>query len=142
MANDLRAFMANNIEKDELTEIVVTKRIKVKGEPVKWKIRTLTSFEDERIRKECTRKVPVQGKRNQRVPETDINEYIGKMVAACVVYPDLNDAELQNSYGVMSASDLLKTMLKPGEYSELTTKVQEINGFDVTMEELVDEAKN
>ncbi|MHB8064466.1 MAG: phage tail assembly chaperone [Ruminiclostridium sp.] len=33
-------------------------------------------------------------------------------------------------------------MLKPGEYADFLSKIQEVNGFDVTMEELVEEAKN
>ena len=60
----------------------------------------------------------------------------------CVVYPDLTDAELQNSYGVMGDDNLLKKMLKSGEYAALLNKVQEINGFDITTQDLVDEAKN
>ena len=42
----------------------------------------------------------------------------------------------------MGADALLKTMLKPGEYQDLLKKVQEINGFDTGMDELVEEAKN
>lgn len=144
MAADLRAFMASNVEPDKEIEVEVSKRFKDKdGNIIPWKLRAINSKEDERIRKECTRKVPTGGsKRKQRVPETDINEYLGKMVAACVVYPNLNDQELQDSYAVMGAGELLKTMLRPGEYAELTSKVQEINGFDVSMEEMVEDAKN
>jgi hypothetical protein len=58
------------------------------------------------------------------------------------VFPNLNDAELQDSYGVKSADELLKKMLLPGEYSEYKAKVMEVNGYDMSMEELVDEAKN
>ena len=64
------------------------------------------------------------------------------MCAACTVYPNLNDAELQDSYGVKSADALLKKMLMPGEYTEYKNRVMEINGYDMSMEELVDEAKN
>jgi len=42
---------------------------------------------------------------------------------------NLDDIELQNSYGVMGADALLKTMLTPGEYPEYMEKVQEVNGF-------------
>ena len=42
----------------------------------------------------------------------------------------------------MGADKLLKTMLKPGEYQDLLKKIQEINGFDESMEDLVEEAKN
>jgi hypothetical protein len=141
--SDLRAFMAGNVEADEVVEYAVSKRfVDKEGNPIKWQLKPINSKEDERIRKECTRKVPVPGKRNQRMPETDLNEYLGKMTAACIIFPNLNDKELQDSYSVMGAGDLLKTMLKPGEYTELTSKIQEINGFDISMEEKVEEAKN
>jgi hypothetical protein len=54
----------------------------------------------------------------------------------------LNDTELQDSYGVKGADALLKKMLKAGEYTEYKAKVMEVNGYDMSMEELVDEAKN
>ncbi len=63
-------------------------------------------------------------------------------MTACVVYPDLKNAELQNAYDVMNAEDLLKEMLTMGEYMNLLRFVQEINGFHKTIEELLDEAKN
>ena len=68
--------------------------------------------------------------------------YLGKMAAACTVYPDLTDAELQNSYGVMGEDALLKEILNIGEYNNYLSKVQEVNGFDTSMDELVEEAKN
>ena len=61
---------------------------------------------------------------------------------ACTVFPNLNDKELQDSYKVMGADALLKTMLTPGEYAEYLTKIQEVCGFDTTMQDEVDEAKN
>jgi hypothetical protein len=64
------------------------------------------------------------------------------MTAASVAYPNLNDAELQNSYGVMGAEALLEAMLTAGEYITLSGKVAEINGFNESVEELVEEAKN
>lgn len=68
--------------------------------------------------------------------------YLGKLAVACTVFPNLNDKELQDSYKVMGADALLKTMLTPGEYAEYLTKIQEVCGFDTTMQDEVDEAKN
>jgi hypothetical protein len=64
------------------------------------------------------------------------------MSATAVVYPDLKNAELQKSYGVMGEERLLKAMLSAGEYVQLSGKIAEINGFDNDVNELVDEAKN
>lgn len=141
--NNLSAFLKQNALENENVKFVASKRfVDESGEPVEWEICGITSEEDEDIRKACTRKVQVPGKKGQFTPETDYNAYLGKLAARCTVYPNLNNAELQNSYGCMGADSLLKTMLKPGEYAEYLAKIQEVNGFDVTMEELVDEAKN
>ena len=66
----------------------------------------------------------------------------GRLAVACIVYPNLSDAELQNSYHVKCAEDLLKTMLTPGEYVDCVAKVQEICGFDTLLDDEVEAAKN
>lgn len=76
------------------------------------------------------------------MPELDISEYLARVAVRCTLYPDLHNEELQQSYGVMGAQALLRMMLKPGEYTDYTAKVQEANGFDVSFEEKVEEAKN
>lgn len=139
----LSAFFAQNALQVENIKYVASKRfLDEKKKPMKWEIKSITSQEDEELRKQCTKRVPVSSKRNQFTMETDYNLYLGKLAAKCTVYPNLNDAELQNSYGVMGADTLLKTMLTAGEYSDYLTKIQEINGFDTTFEDMVDEAKN
>ena len=139
----LSAFFAQNALQVENIKYVVSKRfLNEKKKPIEWEIKAITSQEDELLRKECTKRVPIPGKRNQFTLETDGNLYLGKLASKCTVYPNLNDAELQNSYGVMGADALLKAMLTAGEYTDYLTKIQEINGFDVSFNELVDEAKN
>ena len=65
------------------------------------------------------------------------------MNCAAVVEPDLHNAELQDSYGVMSAEALIVEMVdNPEEFGELATFVQEYSGIDETLQEKVDEAKN
>ena len=140
--SDFSIFMAGNAVKDEVVKYAASKRFVKNGTPVEWEIKAIDSDLDEALRKECTKKVPIAGKRGQYTQETDTDKYIAKMCVACTVYPNLNDAELQDSYGVKDGVALLKKMLKPGEYTEYKAKVMEVNGYDMSMEELVDEAKN
>ena len=63
------------------------------------------------------------------------------MAAACTVFPDLTNAELQDSWGVTKPEDLVGTMLIGGEFDDYITEVFEVNGFK-DEPELVDEAKN
>jgi len=141
--SNLSYFLAENIEKEEVVQYVATKRIKDENKnPIEWELGCITSAEDQEIRKKCTRKVQVPRKKNMFVPETDFDAYLVKLAVRCVKYPELNNAELQNSYKVMGEESLLQTMLKGGEYQDLLKKIQEINGFDTGMDELVEEAKN
>ncbi len=139
---NLSAFLAQNAMKVENIKHVASKRFTNEAGAIPWEISCITSTEDEALRKSCTKRVPVVGKRGQHTQETDYNLYLGRLAAMCTIHPNLDDAELQNSYGVMGADALLKTMLTPGEYADYLTKVQEVNGFEVSFEEKVEEAKN
>lgn len=139
--SNLSCFLAGNVEKRENKKVIISDRFKDKGQPVEWEIRSISAEEDELLRKACTKKVQVVGKKNQFTSEFDANGYLSKLAAKAVVYPDLNNAELQNSYGVMGAEQLIKAMLYKDEFDKLTeylvesTQTEDIN-------ELVDEAKN
>lgn len=141
--SNLTAFLSQNAIKVENVKYVASKRfVNEDGKPLEWEIASITSEEDELLRKSCTKRVPVPGKRNMYAPETDFNAYITKQAVKCTLFPNLNDVELQNSYGVMGGEALLKVMLTPGEYADYVSKVQEVNGFDIPLEDAVEEAKN
>lgn len=140
--SNLSAFLAQNKVKSDNVKFVVSKNFVDNGKPIEWELRVLNADEDEAIRRESTRKVAVPGRKGAYTSEMDANTYLSKMTAACVVYPNLNDKELQDSYKVMGAEQLLKAMLNAGEYVALSGKIAEINGFNESTEELVEEAKN
>ncbi len=140
---DLSSFLAQNAIKVDNVKYAASKRfLDADGKPMEWEIGCVTSTEDEALRKDSTKRVQIPGKKYQYTSETDYNEYLGKLAVKCTIFPNLNDAELQNSYGVMGAETLLKIMLTPGEYADYLAKIQEINGFDRETEEVVEEAKN
>lgn len=121
---DLTVFL--NPIKEENKRVVASKRfVGADGKPVEWEIKTISAEEDEALRKSCTRKVQVPGKKGQFSQEIDANKYLGLLAVSCTVYPNLNDAELQNGYGVMGADSLLKKMLHSGEYTAFLAEVQE-----------------
>lgn len=139
----LKAFLKQSAILPENKKIVVSKRfVGDSGKPIEWEVRAITSAEDEKIRTACTKREPIPGKRNQYTEKTDQAAYIRSLAAACTVFPNLNDKELQDSYGVMSAEQLIGEMLLPGEFAEYINRIGELTGFDVTMEERVEEAKN
>lgn len=137
------AFMKRNKIKKPNTKFVATKSlVDENGKPLEWEIKALTTREAEKIREACTIEIPVKGKPGMYRPKLNTDLYTTKMVAAAIVYPDLYNAELQNSYGVATPEDLIKEMVdNPAEYMDMVNFVQNYNGFE-TMQEKVDEAKN
>lgn len=118
-----------------------TQEVTLKRFPSPFVIKSITEEENDVLKKQFT--VKVRAKNGARVPDMDTGKYMTALVLACVVEPDLKNADLQAFYGTTgSAGDTLKKMLKPGEYTNIFQKIQEINGFDDDeMEDLKDEAK-
>lgn len=139
----LNAFLAQNVKKVENTFFPASKRITDEnGKPVDWEICCITAKENKDIRKTCFHSVPAPGgKKGQFTQEFDAGAYTAKIAARCTVFPNLNDTELQNSWGVMGAEALLTAMLTPGEFESYAEKVLEVNGFD-DEGDLVENAKN
>lgn len=133
----------NQIQKENTTFPATKSLLDEDGKPLLWSIKPLSTKENDSIRDDCTKDVQVTGKPNMYRPKLNASRYIASMICASVVEPNLNDKELQDSYGVMSPIDLLKEMIKdPGEYGDLTEFVQNFNGFTTTMDEKVEEIKN
>lgn len=107
------AFYRENRRDREEREVLLTERMTADGEQLLWRIRPMTQRENAEIWKRC-------GEKEKR--------YEGMILAESVVFPDLKDAELQNSYGVMGAERLLERMLTAGEYDRLRQAVEAING--------------
>lgn len=142
MSRDLSAFLSQNVKRVENTLYPATNRIvDENGKPIPWEICCITATENARIRKGCMTTVAVAGKKGQYTQEFNSQLYLARLCVRTTVYPDLQDKELQDSYGVMSAEELISTMLTPGEFEDYATAVMKANGFDGE-ENLVEEAKN
>lgn len=115
MAKNLTAFLAQNAKKiDNVTFIASDRFIDPDtGEAMPWEICCITAAENAGLRKACMRTVPVPGRKGQFTQDFDANAYLAKVAVRCTVFPNLNDAELQQSYGVMGAEQLITTMLTP-----------------------------
>lgn len=111
------------------------------GAPVLWELRPVKTTENEQIREACTHDTS-DGRGGMR-RKVDMAVYMAKLAAAAVVYPNLHDAALQDSYGVKTPEALLHEMLdNAGEYADLLEKVSAISGFDRDFRAEVEEAKN
>ncbi len=143
MSNFNRFMKANKVVRANTTYAATKSLTDEEGNPLLWTIKPLTTTENENIRESCMMDVPVTGKPNMFRPKLDTSKYIAKMVAASIAEPNLYDKELQDSYGVMTPEDLLKEMVDdPGEFNDLVAFVQDFNGFNTTLSDKVEEAKN
>ena len=85
--------------------------------------------------------VPVAGQRGMFTRELDNVKYSSMLLAASVVYPDLNDAELQDSYGVKTPEALINRMLYTREATTLAQEIANLSNFE-NLADSVTEAKN
>lgn len=144
MSRSLSSFMAGEVAPVQNVLYPASERFinKETGKAEEWEIRRISAKENGVIRKSCMRTVPAPGgRKGQYTQDFDAGLYQAKMAVACTVWPDLNDAALQDSHKVMGAENLITVMLSPGEFEDYSTKVLEVNDFN-NKDELVDEAKN
>ena len=138
---DLKFFLKQNTIPVENQEVEVSKRFKDDaGNTVKFEIKSISNEMDDALRKQNTRQV--KKAKGVVVPELDQQKYFVDLVLKSLVYPDLDDKELQDSWGVMDSRELINALLLPGEYTALLQEVQKINGWDLNVEDIKDEVKN
>lgn len=142
MAKSLSAFLSQNAKKVENKKLVVSDRFvdPETGAPMEWEFKAISSGENQKLRKKCTINVPI-GNKGQYIPQVDIYTYQLKLAVTCTEFPNLNSAELQESYGVMDAESLLGEMLLGPELDDYIAAITKHSGYQLESE-LIDEAKN
>ena len=121
-------FMKKNQNKEvKEVEFAATKTLcDETGKPLSWKFRKMSSKEFFALQDSGMKR------------ESDIAK---EMVCRCCVYPSLRNKELQDSYGVKRAEDLLTEMIPDSdEMSALLIFVTKLNDFG-SLDKEVDEAK-
>lgn len=135
--SSLKAFL--NPIKIENKEVIVSERFQEDGKPTPFIIRPVTQEENEELLRKH-RKTVKKGKEEREV--FDQIGYSHELAACAVVFPDLNDTELQRAYGVLGATKLLKKMLLIGEFATLAEEIRNLSGLDEDINDDIDEAKN
>lgn len=139
--SNLNLFMKKNKKLRKNEKYAATKDlVNEKGEPLEWEIRPMTTKENDKLRDSCTKEIPAG--RGRFRPKLDAGMYGRKLIASSVVNPDLHNKDLQDSYGVTNAVDLVVEIVdNPGEFADFQAFITEFNGFDNDFEEEVEEAK-
>ena len=134
----LNGFFKSNAKSLPDVKVVVSERFTDQdGTPIEWVLHPISTKRVEEITKRNTKTTIKNGKKESVVNEENLN---AELLEAVVLYPSLNDAELQDSYGVSSANELLSVMLYPGETQVLTNALQEVMAG--TKANDIDELKN
>lgn len=133
----LSAFL-HPAKAQEEKEIIISKRFQDEnGNPVPFKIRSLTQAENDAIASKSRRTRKVSGQMQEYL---DPVENSRRIVVAATLEPDFSDRELCEAYGTMDPLEVPGRMLKSGEYSKLLSAIMDLSGFDLNSVE--DEAKN
>lgn len=133
MASKLSAFLKQNKKAVEEFDF----KLDSFDEPIRMRI--ISGRENEQIQKRSM----VTIKRGRRTTqELDSNAYTRNLVIKSIVVPDLENIELQESYGVAGATELYHEMFNFAEQTLLAEKIMVESGLDQTIEDDVEEAKN
>lgn len=137
MTENLNVFFKENNTKIENVEYIVSNRFKDnKGNPIKWKIKILSTSEMNNLREHYTTQKLTKG---ILVPTIDNNNYMKAFITKCIVYPNLNDKALQDSYNVYEPYELLEEMLTVGEFNNLVGYITDLHDYNA--QEVVDDIK-
>ena len=127
----LSSFLKTNVKDSERTkDVYVSDRF---SEPITIKL--LSPKELSRCQEKA---VTIRNKQ----PHFDSNVYSMELIKASIIEPDLKNAELQDSYEVMSEEELLNEMFTGAEFVKITTIVNEFNSLDESINDKIKEAKN
>lgn len=129
-----QAFLKGNVKEVENAKLKLDRF----DEPLE--IRPLSSGEADRINELCFVNKTGKGGKQERV--FDIVKYNREICVASLVYPDLNDSELQESYEVRGADNLYSRLFLLGEANQILEKVTEISGIGKSIDDDIEEAKN
>ncbi len=89
------------------------------GKPLLWTLVPITNKEYKDIFAKCCEEILV-GEDNKPINRLNESKFRSSLICASVVEPNLNDSELQKSYGVNSPDELVKEMVSNCyEYAEL-----------------------
>ena len=142
MSDFTRIMKHNNAVKENTTYAAPESLTDEKGKPLEWEIKPITTKENDAIIDDCTYEVPITGKPGMYRTKMNQTKYRAKLICASVVYPDLNNKALQDSYGVMDSVELIREMISDaGEYNKFFEFINEYNEF-TSLQEDVDTAKN
>ncbi|MEF9952197.1 MAG: hypothetical protein RR782_02675 [Clostridium sp.] len=138
MTTNFKDFMM-----DSFTEVEIVEKEVMMGRRIKnLKLKPLTANEADKVRKKCTTTKSIRGMKETSLDHDKLNMM---MITETIVEPNFKDAEFQKAWGVIGELNLLaaiKEKMLDSEYTDLVMLIEEVNGYNKSIEELKDIAKN
>lgn len=129
----LSAFFKQN-KKQEVAHLV-----KLDSFDTDIRLRIISGAENKRIQKESMTERTVKRRVTKEMDATLYNE---KLAIASIEFPNLNDKDLQESYGAHGASELYNAMFNWAEQALIVEAILDISGFNQDINAKINEAKN
>lgn len=138
---DLSYFLPSKAKEVEIVEAVVSKRFTDnEGNLIPFKFKPITTERIDQLEKLNTRKTQFKGRQRETV---DHQRFLEMMAIESTVYPDFRSEELRQAYKTEDPVEVAKKILHVGgEYMNWIDQTNKINGFDDSIEELEEMAKN
>lgn len=129
----LQEFLNKGKSVKEITKkIVIGDRFKDEnGKDMAFTIKTLTSEQLDRYREKA------RGENG-----FNSHEFNAKVVIEGCKYPNFKDAGSINERNCLTAEQYLADVLLPGEIDIISLEIQKLCGYNVSVNELIEEAKN
>lgn len=129
----IKSFLKKNKKKTENI------KLKLESFDEHIELRIISGREYDAIQDKCYVNKPGRKGRQERV--LDMSKFNNLLCSASVVVPDLQNAELQESYGVRGEQDLYGEMFTFADHLKILETISNASGLD-NFDDLVDEAKN
>ena len=124
---DLRAYMQPPVVNETKT-VYPSKRLKgADGVPAPFIIRVIDQETNSKLIKRAMEKKKVNGR---LIEELNNEKYGNLLVQACVVEPDLKNADLCSYYKTVNPVDTINRMLSVGEFNRLVREIKKLNEID------------
>lgn len=133
--SSLNAFL--NPVKVENKKVIISDRfLDENKKPIPFEIKAITQDENKKLIRKNT-------KRDKKGMEIfNRADYLADLAVSGTVFPDFNNAKLQEGYNCLGAVSLIQKMLLMGEFAELVTQIQSLSGIEEDINDDIEEAKN
>ena len=123
----------------EKEEMISGRFVDEKGEPVPFRIRSMTQEEMDFLVKKSTKTVKVNGQQSGLFDGLEFNR---RLIVNATVVPDFSAKEMCDAYGVVDPLLVPVKMLLPGEYQRLLDAITALSDIKKPGEEESESEKN